>query len=231
MNLYEFDELYRSKFGNIAGIDEAGRGPLAGPVVASVVVIEKPIEGITDSKVLSPAERERLYQLIMQKAHVGIGIATPEEIDVLNILNATRLAIKRAVESLKIPVDYYLIDGKNLQFTENSTCIVKGDMKSLSIASASIIAKVTRDRIMKAYDKIYPLYGFSHNYGYPTEYHKEVIKKYGATVFHRLTFSGVLECVDYHLLKEWLKRKEISYKRYEAVLKKKEKLKRQERLF
>jgi len=150
------DDFYRKQFGKIAGIDEAGRGPLAGPVVASAVIIKEHIEGIKDSKVLSPERREELFQEILNKAVVGIGLATPEEIDLYNIFHATRIAMNRALENLAEKQDYVIVDGKWLRLSHPGTCVVMGDKKSESIGAASIVAKVVRDRIMRAYSRVFP---------------------------------------------------------------------------
>ena len=230
MNLFEFDELYRKRRGRIAGIDEAGRGPIAGPVVASAVILEVPIDGVNDSKKLSPGKREKLFYKIMEIGKVGIGLATPSEIDELNILNATKLAMKRALENLGCGVDLALIDGKNLELSENSICVVKGDSKSLSIAAASIVAKVIRDRIMTAYSRVFQGYGFEQHFGYPTRYHKASVKRLGPTVFHRLTFSGVIENLDEKTLEGWRDSGKIGVERYRSVLKKYQKLFKQQRL-
>ena len=226
-----FDDFYRNKYGIVAGADEAGRGPLAGPVVASVVILKSDLDIVDDSKKLSSKTREEIYEIILKNSYYGIGIATPEEIDLFNILNATKLAIKRAIENLNKEFDILLIDGKKLEISEKSLCIIKGDSKSQSIAAASILAKVTRDKIMKSYGKIYPQYGFAKHFGYPTKEHKERIKEFGATVFHRLTFYGVIEVINESMLDGWLKEKKISPERYKAVLRKREKLFKQTKLF
>jgi len=231
VNLLEFDEAYRARYGRIAGLDEAGRGPLAGPVVASAVILEEPIEGVFDSKSLPPKERERLFEAITRRGKVGIGLATPEEIDVLNILNATKLAMERALKALGEEVDFLLVDGRHLKLSKPGVCVVKGDMKSLSIAAASIVAKVIRDRVMRAYSRVYSGYGFEHNFGYPTREHRDAIEKLGPTPFHRLTFSGVLEIVDDLTLSRWLEEGRIGFQRYSAVLRRKKKLMKQQGLF
>ncbi len=220
MNLFEFDEAYRLKYGRVAGLDEAGRGPIAGPVVASAVILETPIDGVFDSKQVPAKEREELFRSIHRWGKVGVGLATPTEIDVLNIFNATKLAMERALKALGENLDYVLIDGKYLELSKPGECIVKGDTKSLSIAAASIISKVIRDRIMKAYAKSYPGYGFEHNFGYPTPEHKRAVEKLGATPFHRLTFSSVIEVLDESMISDWKKHGYISTERYKAVLKK-----------
>ncbi len=180
----------------IAGIDEAGRGPLAGPVVSAAVVLPEDFHcpGITDSKKLSEKKREALFPLITEKAlAVGIGIADHEEIDRINILQASLLSMKRAAADLgAVTPDYLLIDGK---FTIDSPigqeAIVKGDSKSISIAAASIIAKVTRDRIMAKLSLKYPVYEFHRHKGYPTKAHKAAIETHGPCPVHRKSFRGV----------------------------------------
>ncbi len=230
MSLFNFDESYRKKYGRLAGIDEAGRGPIAGPVVASAVILEVPIDGVDDSKKLSSRKREELFSKIKDLGRVGIGLATPSEIDSLNILNATKLAMRRALENLGCGIDLVLIDGKNLEFSGNTICVVRGDSKSLSVAAASIVAKVVRDRIMMSYSKVFRGYGFEHNFGYPTRDHKAAVKEFGPTVFHRLTFSGVIENLDEKMLEKWRSSGKITNERYRAVLKKYQKLFKQQRL-
>ncbi|MBU1169818.1 MAG: ribonuclease HII [Proteobacteria bacterium] len=186
-----------SGFLTIAGVDEAGRGPLAGPVVSAAVVlpVDFPSEGITDSKKLSPGKRDRLYDRIVKKAiAVGVGMAEPEEIDTINILQASLLSMERAVHDLHVIPDYLLIDGIfTISYDAPQEAIKKGDMLSISIASASIVAKVTRDRIMKSYDLIYPDYGLAGHKGYPTKNHKDAIAAFGVSPIHRKSFKGVKE--------------------------------------
>ncbi len=177
----------------ICGIDEAGRGPLCGPVVAAAVILKDGvlIEGVNDSKKLSEKKREELYDKIVKNAlAIGIGISDVDIIEKVNILNATKLAMADAVKNLKINPDYVLIDGNQsvLQILFPQKTIVKGDSTSLSIACASIIAKVTRDRLLIAYDEKYPMYGFKKHKGYGTKMHIEAIKKYGLTDIHRPSF-------------------------------------------
>ncbi len=184
------NELYRQGFKYIAGIDEAGRGPIAGPVVASAVVFPKNIKPFihTDSKKLSERERELLYNQIFDYAvSVGIGVVDSAVIDRINILNATKLAMKRAIEDLKIDVDFVISDYVDL---EEYPCISvkKADEISHSVAAASIVAKVYRDRIMKEFSKVYP-HSFHKHKGYPTKIHLEEIKKYGLTPIHRQSFN------------------------------------------
>ena len=186
------DSLYSEGYEYICGIDEAGRGPLCGPVVAAAVILpkDKYIEGVNDSKKLSPKKREKLYDDIKKEAiSVGIGIVDVDIIEGINILNATKLAMIKAVKDLKIKPDYLLIDGNQLiDIDIEKQTVVSGDAKSESIAAASIIAKVTRDRMLVNFDKLYPEYGFAKHKGYGTKMHIEAIKKYGLTPIHRKSF-------------------------------------------
>ncbi|MCP4670484.1 MAG: ribonuclease HII [Desulfobacula sp.] len=186
----------------IAGIDEAGRGPLAGPVVSAAVVLPKDFScpGITDSKKLSEKKRNTFFPIIKQQAIcVATGMASHLEIDQINILQASLLSMKRAVQNLSsshnfITPDFLLIDGKfTIKMDIDQSALVKGDSKSISIAAASIIAKVTRDAIMKKLHEKYPLYNFIQHKGYPTRAHKEAILKHGPCLVHRQTFKGVKE--------------------------------------
>ena len=191
---YSFEEQYYKRgYKRICGIDEAGRGPLAGPVVAACVMFKRGtlIEGLDDSKKLSEKKREALYEEIISKAVAyGIGICTEKEIDDLNILNATFKAMRYAVAGLDVTPDLALVDGnkcpKGLYF--DSEAVVKGDSKSTAIAAASILAKVTRDRIMLELDKNYPQYQFAKHKGYPTALHYQMIKEHGISEVHRLSF-------------------------------------------
>lgn len=181
---------------SVAGIDEAGRGPLAGPVVAAAVILgERVPEGIDDSKKLSPARRERLHDEIRATAlTVGVGIVDAGEIDRLNILQATLLAMRRAVDSLSIPADHLLVDGNHpIPGFSSQTTVVGGDARFLPIAAASIIAKVTRDRIMDELHRLYPAYGFDRHRGYGTRHHLDAIARHGVSPVHRTTFAGVRE--------------------------------------
>ncbi|WP_195939740.1 ribonuclease HII [Romboutsia sp. 1001713B170131_170501_G6] len=189
----EFEsEGYKKGYVYIGGIDEAGRGPLAGPVVASVVVFKQgtKIEGINDSKKLSEAKREELFDIIKKEAlDYGIGIVNNEEIDEFNILNATYMAMKKALNCLKKSPDYLLIDAATIPGVDIAqNPIIKGDSKSISIAAASILAKVTRDNLMYQYDEMYPEYGFKGHKGYGTKEHYEAIEKHGITPIHRKSF-------------------------------------------
>ena len=191
--LYEFDI---EKGEHIIGVDEAGRGPLAGPVVAAAASLKEyddMLQEINDSKKLTEKKREKLFDIIQEKFHIGVGIASVEEIDSMNILNATFLAMRRAIENLseKCSVDtLILVDGnfKIREFNGNQEPVIKGDAKSLSIAAASIIAKVTRDRIMIKESEKYPQYQFEKHKGYGTKAHREAILKHGPLDIHRKSF-------------------------------------------
>ncbi|MBO4391841.1 MAG: ribonuclease HII [Clostridia bacterium] len=187
-----FDFAYYNRYSVFCGIDEAGRGCLCGPVCAAAVILPKNAElkGVDDSKKLSPKKREELYGVITSQAVSWCAaFASPEEIDRLNILKATFLAMKRAVESLDPAPEFALVDGNRCEgLGVPFECIVKGDSKSLSIASASIIAKVTRDRYMNELAKRYPMYALDEHKGYPTEKHYEKIREYGICDIYRKTF-------------------------------------------
>lgn len=192
MTLSEFDNEIRARFPVVCGVDEAGRGPLAGDVYAAAVILPPDvcIEGINDSKKLSPKKREKLYDEIIEKAEAFcIASASVDEIEELNILNADMLAMKRAVEGLQKEIDIVLVDGNKAPDVAFKTCpIVKGDASSQSIAAASILAKVARDRYMLELDRLYPQYQFSKHKGYGTKLHYEMIKKYGISKVHRPSF-------------------------------------------
>lgn len=185
--------------GIVAGVDEAGRGPWAGPVVAAAVILDRENfpEGIGDSKKLSAKKRDVLFEQIQAQAKFGIGIASVEEIDQLNVLGATKLAMQRAFAALPIQPDVALIDGNQPPVLPCKTqAVIKGDDKSLSIAAASIIAKVTRDRIMHTLDQLYQGYGWARNAGYGTKDHKEALAKLGVTPHHRRSFRPVREMIN-----------------------------------
>lgn len=192
--LKEIDKSYfKEGYNYICGIDEAGRGPLAGPVVVAAVIMPKDsmIEGVNDSKKVSEKKREKLYELIIEEAiSYSVGIVDQNEIDRINILNATKAGLTEAVRTLKVKPELILVDA----LTNIDTCgvpyksIIKGDAKSYSIAAASIIAKVTRDRIMREWDKVYPQYGFEKHKGYGTAAHISAIKENGLCPLHRLSF-------------------------------------------
>ena len=194
----EFElEARRRGYRWIAGLDEAGRGPLAGPVVAAAVILPTRcrLVGVDDSKQVSEPERARLYEVIVQRARgVAVGVATEQEIDHLNILEATRLAMCRALASLTLQADYLLIDAVTLpDLTIPSRSIIKGDTLSMSIAAASIVAKVTRDRMMVAYHRAYPEYNFLSHKGYGTEEHLLRLTQHGPCAIHRRTFAPVAQ--------------------------------------
>lgn len=195
---YEYENLYKSQgFTAVCGVDEAGRGPLAGPVFAAAVILPDGLEniGLNDSKKLTEKKRDALFDIITEKAVAWcVASADEKEIDELNILNATFLAMKRAVDGLAVRPDLALIDGNRRPGTGiREETIVKGDAKSISIAAASILAKVSRDRYMLELDKKYPEYCFAKHKGYPTALHYEMIKKYGVSPVHRLSFLKTLD--------------------------------------
>ncbi len=179
----------------VAGVDEVGRGPLAGPVTAAAVILNPNNipAGLNDSKKLSPRKRETLFDTILQSAQVGIGEASVEEIDEINILQASHLAMIRALENLPEQPDHVLIDGNRIpnNLTLSAEAVVKGDAKSLSIAAASIVAKVTRDRLMVGLAQQHPGYGWETNAGYPSKNHLSALKELGITPHHRRSFKPV----------------------------------------
>lgn len=195
LNLLKQEELnlYNDKIQCICGIDEAGRGPLAGPVVVGAVILPRDsfIEGVNDSKKISEKKRERVYeQIIAEAISYGVGIVDQKTIDEINILNATKLGVKLALEQMKIKPDLILVDALNNMDTLGIPykSVIKGDAKHYSIAAASIIAKVTRDRIMQEWDELYPVYGFAKHKGYGTSAHIEAIKENGPCILHRKSF-------------------------------------------
>ncbi len=197
------DSLYK-QHGFVAGVDEVGRGPLAGNVVAAAVILDwdNPIEGLADSKKLTEKKRDELFDLIFEKAKaVSIGQASPEEIDRINILQASLLAMSRAVDRLSVQPDFALVDGNKLpQLSMPAEAIIKGDQKVQAIAAASIIAKVTRDRQMLEADALYPEYGFKQHKGYPTKLHMNALSEHGPTPIHRQSFKPVAQfCVESRL--------------------------------
>ena len=193
MDWLQYEKSAQEKgFRYICGVDEAGRGPLAGPVCAAAIILPDNmiIDGVNDSKKLTEKKREMLFDVIKEKALAySIAFATVEEIEEMNILNATMLAMKRAVDGLEIKADYGMIDGNKLPPLDiPCECIVKGDAKSMSIAAASILAKVSRDRLCYEYAEKYPEYGFDKHKGYGTKLHTEAILKYGPCEIHRMSF-------------------------------------------
>lgn len=198
--MYEYeDELYEQGIKLIGGIDEVGRGPLIGSVVTACVILPKDyvLEGLTDSKKLSEKKREKFYDILMKDAiSIGIGIVDEKEIDKVNIYQATKEAMAQAVDNMKIKPEHILVDAMPLELDIPTTSIIKGDAKSITIAAASVIAKVTRDRMLDELDKIYPMYDLKHNKGYPTKKHLEAISKYGITKYHRLSYGPVAKYKD-----------------------------------
>ncbi len=195
---FEYENAkYQEGYTAVCGTDEAGRGPLCGPVVAAAVILPKDteIEGLNDSKKLTEKKREKLFDIIKEKAVAyAIAEASAEEIDEINILNASMLAMRRAVEALKIKADFVLIDGNcSRGFSIPTETIVGGDAKSASIAAASILAKVTRDRQCAELDKLYPEYGIAKHKGYPTKEHMDAVRKFGPSPIHRMTFLKFLD--------------------------------------
>lgn len=197
-NLNEEKKLWKKGYKKIAGIDEAGRGPLAGPVVAAAVVFKKKSKislfGVKDSKKLNAEKREEIYSVLKKDKNINWSVAKVSDkiIDKINILEATKLAMKKAIEKLEIKPDYLILDGKTKVNTSvPQKTIVNGDNKVFSCAAASIIAKVTRDRLMVKLHKKYPEYGFEKHKGYGTKLHKKKLKKYGPCKIHRKSFSPI----------------------------------------
>ena len=198
-NYYFERNLRKEGINLIAGVDEVGRGPLVGPVVAACVVLPEQfnLDGLTDSKKLSEKKREYFYDEIMRQAlGVGVGIISERKIDEVNIYEATKMAMKEAINNCSCKVEHVLIDAMRLDIDIPSTSIIKGDLKSITISAASVIAKVTRDRMLDELDLKYPMYDFKNNKGYPTKKHLEAIKKYGILDEHRKSFGPVSEYLE-----------------------------------
>ena len=198
LNNREYEEKY-SNLNYICGVDEVGRGPLVGPVVASAVILPKNyfIEGLTDSKKLSKKKRDYFYEVIKKDAlAIGIGIVDNKKIDEINILEASRLAMKKAINSLSIKPDIILTDAMRLDMGIPEEDIIKGDLKSITTSPASVIAKVTRDKMMEELHEKYPMYNFIKNNGYPTKEHIEAIKKYGIIKEHRKSFRPIKDTIN-----------------------------------
>ena len=202
MDLWQYEkELFKQNINIIGGVDEVGRGPLIGPVVAACCVLPADFEldGLTDSKKLSEKKREKFYDYIIEHCVAyGVGIISPEVIDEVNIYEATKLAMKEAIKQVQkqIKLEYVLIDAMPLDLDIPTNSIIKGDAKSISIAAASGIAKVTRDRMMTELDKEYPEYGFAKHKGYPTKAHIEAIHQYGLIDGYRKTYGPVKEVLE-----------------------------------
>ncbi len=199
VDLWKYEkELLKEGYKYIGGVDEVGRGPLIGPVVTACVVLPKDfvLEGLTDSKKLSEKKRNQYYDYIINNCVAySIGMCSPEEIDELNIYQASRVAMIRAIEEVKkkIPLDYILSDAMPMDIDIPVKDIIKGDAKSITIAAASVVAKVTRDNIMYELDKLYPEYGFKNHKGYPTKKHYEALNKYGLIEGYRKTYGPVIK--------------------------------------
>ena len=197
---YYFERKLRDEGINfIAGVDEVGRGPLVGPVVAACVVLPEHfnLDGLTDSKKLSEKKREYFYDEIMRQAlGVGVGIISERKIDEVNIYEATKMAMKEAINNCSCKVEHVLIDAMKLDIDIPTTSIIKGDLKSITISAASVIAKVTRDRMLDELDSKYPMYDFKNNKGYPTKKHLEAIKEYGIIDEHRRSYDPVSEYLE-----------------------------------
>ena len=195
MNLYEYEEnLFEKGINFIAGVDEVGRGPLNGPVVSACVVLPKGfvLEGLNDSKKLTEKKRNAYFDIIMESAlGVGIGMVSPEEIDEINIYEASKKSMMLAISNCNSKIEHVLIDAMKLDLDIPSTSIIKGDAKSITIAAASVIAKVTRDNMMYELDLKYPMYGYKSHKGYPTKKHIEAINKYGLIDGYRKTYGPV----------------------------------------
>ena len=191
-------ELYEKGYKLIAGTDEVGRGPLVGPVVAAAVILPKnyQLEGLTDSKKLSEKKRNKFYDIIQKDAlSIGIGIVNEKIIDEINILEASRLAMNKALDNLDIKPDFILTDAMKLERDVESLSIIHGDALSITISAASVIAKVTRDRMMEELGKVHPEYEFERHKGYPTKKHIELVKKYGVLEEYRKTFKPISELI------------------------------------
>lgn len=201
IDLYYYEKnLRKQNIKYIAGVDEVGRGPLVGPVVAACCMLPEDfvLEGLTDSKKLSEKKRNEYYDYLINNSIYGIGIVGSEEIDRINIYEATKVAMKEAIENVKkqTPLEHVLIDAMPLDLDIESTSIIKGDSKSISIAAASVIAKVTRDKMMYELDKKYPMYGYKNHKGYPTKKHVEAINKYGLIEGYRKTYGPVKDVLE-----------------------------------
>ena len=197
--------LWSEGYELIAGVDEAGRGPLVGPVVAGAVILPKDydLEGLNDSKQLSEKKRNQYYDMIKKEAiAIGIGIVDAKTIDEINIYEASRLAMKLALENLEVSPDYILTDAMPIELDTPLEAIIHGDALSISIAAGSVIAKVTRDRLMEEFDKIHPEYEFKNHKGYPTKRHLELLSKYGPLENYRFTYKPVRALMDKEIKKE-----------------------------
>ena len=199
-DLYQYErKLINEGISLIAGVDEVGRGPLVGPVVTAAVIlpVNYKLDGLTDSKKLTEKKRDKFYEILMHDAvSIGIGIKDAKVIDEVNIYEATKLAMMEAINNLTVEPEHVLIDAMPLDIDIPTTSIIKGDSKSLSIAAASVIAKVTRDRMMYELDKKYPMYNYKKNKGYPTKEHVNAINEYGIIPGYRLTYGPVKDYLE-----------------------------------
>lgn len=199
MDMLKYEhELNEQGIKLIAGVDEVGRGPLCGPVVTCACILPEDyhLDGLNDSKKVSEKKREKLYEILIKDAiSYSIGVSSPKRIDEINILEATKEAMISAINNLSVKPEHVLIDAVKLNLDVPSTSIIKGDANSSSIAAASIIAKVTRDRMMYELDKEYPEYGYASHKGYPTKKHIEAVKQYGVKDFYRMTFTPINELI------------------------------------
>ncbi|HIT10162.1 MAG TPA: ribonuclease HII [Candidatus Onthousia faecigallinarum] len=206
MDNYQYERELRNKgITLIAGVDEVGRGPLVGPVVTACVILPEKFDlpGLTDSKKLSEKKREALYPMIKEQAlGIGIGIVSAKRIDEINIYEATKEAMVKAISNCPIKPEHVLIDAMKLDLDVPSTSIIKGDLKSITISAASVIAKVTRDHMLLELDQKYPMYDFKHNKGYPTKKHLEALEKYGVLEEHRKTYGPVKKVLEKKIDKE-----------------------------
>ena len=199
IDLWKYEkELFNQGINYIGGTDEAGRGPLFGPVVAACVCLPKDfkLEGLTDSKKLTEKKRDQFYEYIINNAIYAVGIVSAKEIDEINIYEATKVAMREAINNLNIEPEHILIDAMPLDIDIPTTSIIKGDLLSITISAASVIAKVTRDHMLYELDKEYPMYDLKNNKGYGTKKHLEAIKKYGITKYHRLSYKPVSDYKD-----------------------------------
>ena len=206
MDNYQYERELRNKgITLIAGVDEVGRGPLVGPVVTACVILPEKFDlpGLTDSKKLSEKKREALYPMIKEQAlGIGIGIVSAKRIDEINVYEATKEAMVKAISNCPIKPEHVLIDAMKLDLDVPSTSIIKGDLKSITISAASVIAKVTRDHMLLELDQKYPMYDFKHNKGYPTKKHLEALEKYGVLEEHRKTYGPVKKVLEKKIDKE-----------------------------
>jgi len=204
---YKYErELREKRIKYIAGVDEVGRGPLVGPVVAACVILPEVFDlpGLTDSKKISEKKRELLFDMITDQAiSIGVGIIDERKIDEVNIYEATKLAMKEAIDNMSVKPEHILIDAMPLSLDIPTTSIIKGDLKSITISAASVIAKVTRDRMLIELDEKYPMYDFKNNKGYPTKKHLAAIEEYGILKEHRKSYGPVKEYLDSHKNGVW----------------------------